>query len=279
MTSHSPGFLQSQGRPLLLGHRGDSSAYPENTLLAFRQAIAAGADGVELDVMPCGSGEVVVVHDDDLGRVIGQQPGSGPAVRDLPLSELRAYDLGAGQRLPMLEEVLEELGPHALINIELKSPDVKTVQAHARLVKNDGLAKSVAQILRRAGRPSGTTLVSSFDPFQLWRFAKASSGHIPLGFLFHRSQIRPLREAWLARLLPIAAVHPDAALVDAVSMRSWRRRGYAVHVWTVDDLNEVAALCTLGVDAIITNTPAAVRMQLDRVKTPSSPRGDTRASS
>lgn len=258
-----PRFLQRMDRPLVLGHRGDSAAYPENTLLAFRKALVAGADGVELDVMRCGSGEVVVVHDDDLGRVIGQKPGSGPLVRSTPLSELRRYDIGASERVPLLAEVLEELGPQALINVELKSPDVQTASDYAKLLADDGLGEATAQVLRRAARAAGSTLISSFDPLQLRRFA-AQGLAVPLGYLFHRHQPLPLRQGWLAPLLPIAAVHPDAALIDAVAMRAWRKKGYAVHAWTVDKPTEVAALRALGVDAIITNRPAAVLSQLTK---------------
>jgi glycerophosphoryl diester phosphodiesterase len=258
-----PHVLADNRRPLVLGHRGSSAAYPENTLLAFERALAEGADGVELDAMCCASGEVVVTHDDDLGRVSGQPAGSGLVVRRTPLAALRQVDLGAGQRLPLLAEVLELLGPHALVNIELKSPDVKTVAEHAQLRHDDGLAAATVQLLGRCARPPGTTLISSFDPFQLRRFADQAQKQrlpaVPLGYLFHRDQPRPLRRAWLAPLLPIAAVHPDAALVDAPALRHWRRQGYAVHVWTVDDPHEVAALCALGVDAIITNRPQQVR--------------------
>ena len=255
-------FLERSDRPLVLGHRGASSAHPENTLRAFREALREGADGIELDVMRCATGELVVVHDDDLGRVIGEKAGSGPQIRTSSFSELRAHDVGLGERVPLLSEVFEELGPDALINIELKSPDVKTAEEHAKLLRNDGLAEAVADLLQRAPRPAGTTLVSSFDPMQLLRFRKRAPAGPPLGFLFHREEARPLREAWIEPLLPVAAMHPDAGLVDAVSMRHWRSRGHAVHVWTVDDPREVALMVTLGVDAIITNRPGAVCAQL-----------------
>lgn len=257
-----PRFLDRRSRPLVLGHRGASAHYPENTLLAFRQAMLAGADGVELDAMLCGSGEVVVVHDDDLGRVTGGKEGTGPDIRSTTLSELRRHDVGRGERVPTLVEVIDALGDDALINIELKSRDVKTASDYAGLIHDDGLAAAVAQTLRRGRRPARHTLVSSFDPFQLWRFARCASDllpDVPLGYLFHRNQGRPLREAWLSHTMPLAALHPDAALIDAAAMRRWRRRGYAVHTWTVDDLTEVAALAALGVQAIITNLPGAVR--------------------
>lgn len=264
----SPRFLSALPRPLVLGHRGSSAAYPENTLLAFRQALAEGADGVEMDVMMCASGEPVVVHDDDLGRVTGGKEGSGLDVRTSRLSEIQRHDVGRGERVPTLVQVLAALGEDALINIELKSRDVKTASDYIGLVQDDGLARAVAEILRRGRRPAGSTLVSSFDPFQLVRFARVAADllpQLPLAFLFHRQQIRPLREAWPASLLPLRAVHPDAALVDAVSLRRWRAQRYFVHTWTVDEPSEIAALTALGVDAIITNTPAVARTQVGAI--------------
>jgi glycerophosphoryl diester phosphodiesterase len=246
----------------------------------MRAAMAEGADGVELDVMRCATGEVVVVHDDDLGRVTGEKPGAGLYVRSASLADLQRFDVGAGERVPTLEQVLEELGRAALVNIELKSPEAKTLAEHAQLIHDDGLAAATMQVLRRAARPRGTTLLSSFDPFQLMRFAKQDAARdYPLGFLFYRQQALPMRMAWPAPLLPLRALHPDASLVDAVSMRRWRRRGYAVHVWTVDDLREVAALCALGVDAIITNRPGVVRKEIDRILASASRSSDMRADS
>lgn len=278
----SPRFLARRKRPLVLGHRGASAAYPENTLLAFRQAMANRADGVELDVMLCASGEPVVVHDDDLGRVTGGKVGSGIDVRSSSLSDLQRHDVGRGERVPTLAQVLATLGDDALVNIELKSRDVKTASDYAGLVHDDGLAAAVGDVLRRGRRPTGTTLVSSFDPFQLWRFARTAADlltTLPLAFLFHRNQARPLRDAWLTSLLPLQAVHPDAALIDAVSMGRWRRRGFFVHTWTVDDASEIAALAALGVDAVITNDPASARAALDsrttHAATPSSPVAST----
>jgi len=79
-----------EGRPLVMGHRGASAKAPENTLSAFELAMEEGADGVELDVWRCGTGEPVVAHDDDLGRV----GGSPLVVRRAPLAALRAVDVG-----------------------------------------------------------------------------------------------------------------------------------------------------------------------------------------
>ena len=264
----APSFLTRGSRPLVLGHRGASAHFPENTILALRESLRAGADGVELDVMRCASGEVVVVHDDDLLRVSGQASGSELLVRCSTLAELRRFDLGRGECIPTLAEVCEELGPQALINVELKSAEPKRKSEHLQLLRDDGLASAVVQVLRRVGRLAGpahdareTTLISSFDPLQLRRFV-ACTAALPIGYLFHREQSPVMRNLWRTQLAMLRAVHPQASLIDAVAMRAFRAAGLGVNTWTVDDPHEVAALCALGVDAIITNTPATVMAQL-----------------
>ncbi len=241
----SPGWGRN-ARPLVIAHRGASADAVENTLAAFRLARAHGADGVELDVMRCATGEVVVFHDDDLVR-LGKRPG---LVRDTSLAELREIDLGGGERIPLLDEVLEELGP-LLINIELKSQQT---------LADDGLAAAVAGIIERHAL-GGRALVSSFDPLLLLRF-RVRARHIATGLLFEREQSRPLRQAWAAPLVRPSALHPDRGLVDAREVRRWHARGFAVNVWTVDDAAELRLMAALGVDGVITNRPKDSRAVL-----------------
>jgi glycerophosphoryl diester phosphodiesterase len=234
-------WKQGVSPPRVIAHRGACRDAIENTLAAFRAARAAGAHGVELDVMRCASGEVVVFHDDDLTRLARRSE----RVDALPLDALREVDLGGGEGIPTLEEALEEIGPRLLVNVELKTDKWRG---------DPELATRVAELLRRGGW-GRRALVSSFNPMALWQFQRAAP-EVPTGFLFHAQERRPLREAWPARLLAPFALHPEASLVDAIALAAWRRRGFAVAVWTVDDPHEIAALAALGVDAIITNEPA-----------------------
>jgi glycerophosphoryl diester phosphodiesterase len=234
-------------RPRIIAHRGASADAPENTLAAFRLAREQGADGVELDVMRCRSGEVVVFHDDDLAR-LGGRPD---AVRALTLDELRSVDLGGGERIPTLEEVLDVLGP-LLVNIELK-----TAPSWGGRLVDDGLAAQVSSIVFHKS-VQDRVLVSSFDPLLLGRF-RLHAPRVATGLLFAADQARPYREAWAAPIVRPTAVHPERLLVDARAMARWRARGFGVNVWTVDDPAEIRLLCALGVDGIITNRPAATR--------------------
>jgi glycerophosphoryl diester phosphodiesterase len=253
MARNVPRAPRAAGRPLVLGHRGASAEAPENTLAAFRLARAQGADGVELDVWRCGSGEVVVTHDEETGRVAG---GARLRVQDAPLAALRALDVGAwkgerfrGERMPLLAEVLEEL-PGAVVNVELKSSggrDLRLAAAAARVISDAGAAARV--------------VVSSFD----WRLLVAfrlAAPEIPVGLLFDGERSWRLR-LWAAlRLLGPSAVHPDRTLVTEERARAWNARGLAVNVWTVDDPAEAAALARLGAAAIITNVPGRARAAL-----------------
>src|SRR5204863_9428323 len=101
-------------------------------------------------------------------------------------------------------------------------------------------------------------LVSSFDPLLLARFRLAARG-VATGLLFHADMSAPLRRGWAAAVLAPAAVHPESKLVTPRTVEAWHRRGYAVHVWTVDDPHEIAFLDALGCDAVITNRPTTAR--------------------
>jgi glycerophosphoryl diester phosphodiesterase len=239
------------GPPRLFAHRGASADATENTLAAFALARAQGADGVELDVVRCQTGEVVVFHDDDLVRLAGR-PGW---VRTMPLTALREVQLKGGGGIPLLTEVMETVSRDLLVNVELKAPK----SARARLA-DDGLAEAVAAIVRLHGAEE-RVIVSSFDPLLLRRFSRAHPG-VATGLLFGAEQGLVLRRGWLASALRPTALHPEAVLVSPAALRRWRARGYAVNVWTVDDPAELRALDALGVDGLITNRPAAARAAL-----------------
>ncbi|HXU05188.1 MAG TPA: glycerophosphodiester phosphodiesterase [Polyangia bacterium] len=235
--------------PLVVGHRGASAIESENSVAAFARARADGADGVELDVMTCGTGEVVVFHDDDLVR-LGSRP---EMIAETPFAVLRALTLTSGAKIPTLEEVFEACGPDLLVNVELKIPSRGPV-ALAPLV--DG----VAAIVERAGAGE-RVLVSSFHPgaVRLWMRRLPA---VRAGLLFERDSPLPLRRAWAAPLLRPFALHPELVLCTPDRVRGWHARGYMVNVWTVDEPAALAACRRMRVDAVITNDPARARAAL-----------------
>ena len=235
--------------PLVLGHRGASALETENTLAAFRRARADGADGVELDARLAATGEVVVFHDDDLRRLAGQPD----RVADLPLAALRRARLPRGETIPTLDEVLEELGPALLVNVELKVPAFGL---------GPRVAWSVAGVIARHDA-ADRVLVSSFHPGALAAFRLAAPA-VATGLLFAAAQALPLRRACLRRLLGPRALHPELALVSERRVRRWHREGRAVLVWTVNDPADARRMTALGVDGIITDDPGRARSSTGR---------------
>ena len=238
----------------MLGHRGASAEAPENTLAAFALAMRGGADGFELDVWRCGSGEVVVIHDEDTARV------AGPSLRvtRTPLSRLGELDVGGwrgsayrGERIPRLEEVLANF-PAAVVNVELK----------AASLPDPSLALAVARLVRQA-RAAERVVVSSFSAGLLAAFRLAAP-EIPAGFLVDRRRMWQLRTALATGLLRPPALHPSLDLATGDRVRAWMGRGLRLAVWTVDDAAEVERLFGLGVAALISNAPAAVREAVGR---------------
>ena len=242
-----------RGRTLVIAHRGASADAPENTMRAFRLAKEQGADGIELDVMCARSGEVVVFHDDDLCRFDGGKPCSHrrrhTRVRESDYDTLKRCDLGSGERMPLLEEVLEETGPDLLVNIELKSAPTWLSR-----LRDEELPVRVAEIVRRQ-RAARRVLISSFDPLLLRRYAVLDPP-VVRGLLFASDQSLALRRGWAAPFIRPLALHPEAKLCTAARMAEWRRSGYALHVWTVDDPGTLRFLKAHGVEGIITNRPA-----------------------
>jgi len=234
-----------------VGHRGASADAPENTLAAFRLAVAQGADGVELDVWRCRSGEVVVHHDVDTQRTAGARL----RIPEATWRELRSLDVGGwksaryrGERIPSLREALEAV-PGAMVNVEMKSAGVPDL----------GLAGAVLRVLREA-RALDRCLVSSFD-YALMGVFRLLAPTAPGGLLFADERGWSLRARLGTLLLRPAAVHPQASLVTADRLRAWREQRLDVNVWTVDDVAELERLAALGVSGIITNRPdVAVRV-------------------
>ncbi len=233
---------------LILAHRGASADAPENTLEAFRLAVEQGADGVELDAMVCGSGEVVVCHDERLKRLAGLDW----EVRRTPLWKLRQVDVGtalgfAPARIPTLVEVVDALPPSFLINIELKNDRL-----------NDrGLSHQVATLVRDACLES-RILISSFNPWCLWRVAEVEP-RLRRGFLIDPDRCYLAQADFLAPLVANHSVHlPDqACTVGRVSQ--WLQSGREVAAWTVDLPDRALELQQMGVLYCITNRPSVLR--------------------
>lgn len=231
-------------RPLVWAHRGASAYAPENTVPAFELARDQGADGIECDVMVCGSGELVVCHDERLDRLCGLPVH----VRDLPLDELRRLRVLTGRfpdthaTIPTLAEAVEAAGPAILWNVEIK------VDRHEEA---ETLARATAAAIERL-HLEGRVLVSSFHPLALLTL-RTCAPHLPTAYLWEKG-LRLWHGFWGA-VTATAALHPDEAVVDRAAVEAWHRTGKIVNTWTVDDPARMRELRDAGVDGIITNRP------------------------
>ncbi|HEY5675188.1 MAG TPA: glycerophosphodiester phosphodiesterase family protein, partial [Myxococcales bacterium] len=203
---------------------------------------------IELDAQRCASGEVVVVHDESLLRTTGHDA----LVTRTPWSQLRALDAGGwkaerfrGQRVPLLAEVLEAFP--RLVNVELK----------CETADDRGLTAEVVRIVREAGA-GDRVLLSSFNPLCVLR-ARLRAPGIARALLFERDQRWVLRSGLSAPAVGAQALHPEHVLATPQRVARWRKRGYSVACWTVDDADAAARLYASGVGALITNRPSVLR--------------------
>jgi glycerophosphoryl diester phosphodiesterase len=226
-------------------HRGASARAPENTLAAFREAEAAGADGLELDVHLSRDGVPVVIHDDTVDRTTD---GSG-AVGALTFREIRSLDAGcwfgrqfAGEPLPTLEEVFRHAGKRLRLNVEIKTA-----------------AAGIAVLALMKRYPRNPVLVSSFDHDLLTALRREEAG-LSIGFLTDASDWQWDLEK--AAVLGAESFHPREDLVDAEVVLACRARRLTVYPWTVDEPQRLAALYRFGVDGVFCNDPERVALWL-----------------
>ncbi|HYH98198.1 glycerophosphodiester phosphodiesterase [Hyalangium sp.] len=236
---------------LLLAHRGASADAPENTLEAFAEAVRQGADGVELDARVCSSGEVVVCHDDRLDRLAGL-PWE---VRTTAWWKLQRADVGTPlgfgpARIPLLEEVLEALPAHFLVNIELKSGHLD----------DGGLAHRVAGLVTQRGLAE-RVVISSFNPLCLFRVAAAAPS-LRRGLLIDPNKPWRPQAYVLSPLVSSHSVHPHHGACTPERVAEWTGSGLRVAAWTVDEPARARELAEMGVSYLITNRPGPLREAL-----------------
>lgn len=252
--------LNSIAAPLVIGHRGYSRRYPENTPVAFGAAFAAGAGMVELDVTLTRDREVVVIHDPSVDRTTD---GTGP-VKSLSLEQLKRLDAGrwfdprfAGERIPTLEEVLEKFGDRGLVNVEIKA------EAFENDLREDGIERKVAAILRKYGLVH-RVLISSFE-LRLLNRVRRLENPPAIGVLTGRR--RPPDVPASCRRLRAFSWHPHWRTLDAAQVSAAHDAGLRVFPYTANTFEDIRRLLRMGVDGIFTDDPATASACIAEMKT------------
>ncbi|MCC6898879.1 MAG: glycerophosphodiester phosphodiesterase [Polyangiaceae bacterium] len=256
MAQHKP-YLDG-ARPLCFAHRGGAALWPENTLVALRGAIELGVTHLETDVHLTRDGELVVFHDARLERTTD---GYGP-IRDFTLSELQELDAGfrfspdgktrpwrgKGLRIPRLSEAFE-LDPRVKLNVEMKQSGVGLPRALWELIEqrslHDRILVAAAELglgreFRKLARGRVATSASALEVAELW-----AAGRVGVG-------------RWVPVDYDALQVPPSQYGLEVVTeqfVELAHARGLHVHVWTIDDPNEMRRLRALGVDGLMSDRP------------------------
>jgi glycerophosphoryl diester phosphodiesterase len=243
----------------VIAHRGGGHLWPDDTMLAFSNAVALGVDALEMDVHATSDGVLVVIHDETVDRTTN---GSG-YVKEMTFDEIRALDAGynwplheesdthpyrdTGVRIPTLEEVLQAF-PDVPMVIEIKQLDPPIVDQFGAM-------------LDRYHRVDNT-IVASFHPEVMDEFRSrypqyATSGVEPeikrfftLNLFLLGRFYRPVMDAF-----QVPETSGNLTVVRPRFVRVARSRGIAIQVWTVNEVEDMERILSSGVDGIITDRP------------------------
>jgi glycerophosphoryl diester phosphodiesterase len=221
---------------LNIGHRGAKGHIAENTLASIKKAIDLGADGVEVDVFKCLSGEIVVFHDKSLDKLTN---GIG-LIEEKTLEELKELRvLDSQEQIPTLLEVIESIGEDVFLNIELKGRN--TAEGSLDLVK-----KHITQ--------SDNILFSSFNWDELKDLRKLDS-EIKIALITREN---PLLAINPALSLNAIAINPSYKSLNKNNTSEIYKAGLKIYTWTVNDTVQIIEMINLGVHGIITDFPEKI---------------------
>jgi glycerophosphoryl diester phosphodiesterase len=267
-----PPFLDHAG-PIIYAHRGGGEEHPENSMAAFAHAVSLGFRYLETDARLSADGVLIALHDDRLDRVSdGRGLVSEHSAAHITSRRLRHADgTLSDERIPALDDVIAAF-PAARFNLDAK--DARTVGPLGDLIERfDLLARccvgafSDERLDRLRGR-FGAQLCTALGPREVARLRVASIGmpmRRPVGHVAQVPMVAPLP---LGRRVPPVRV----PVVDRRFLAVCRRFEVPVHIWTVNDTAEMAALLDRGIDGFMTDRPsAAVELLRSRGQWPTAP--------
>lgn len=224
---------------LLLGHRGYSDKYPENTILAFSKAIEEGFDGIETDVHKTKDGKIVLCHDERINRTSN---GKG-YIKDYTYDELLQFDFGyhtkyKGQKIPLLSELLELCkDKKIIINIEIKTNKIQYENIELetyQMIKKMDMLKQV--------------IFSSFYLDSLFQLRKIDS-HLYLGYLFE-DNYEQNKKICLDNQFH---VHAKECFLDEDEIALYHKYHLDINTWDVSNRFKYNYFKRNGVNIVIAN--------------------------
>lgn len=247
---------------LFAAHRGGALLWPENSLLAYRNALALGADFLETDVHLTADGHLVVLHDPTLERTTTGRGAVGAAsLADLAPLRLKAPD-GAvtGERIPTLVELLDLVAPStARLLLEIK--------VGAGREAYPGIEEKALALVKARGLLD-RVIIMAFEDAAIRRVRALDTG-VRTTLLVGRGRVErarvPATEAvrW-ATDVGASELGIDHRLVDAAVIAAARAAGLRVAAWTVNEEADIRRLLDLRVDVVISDRPDLVKRLLGR---------------
>jgi glycerophosphoryl diester phosphodiesterase len=248
---------RGKGVPLRVGHRGAAAISPENTIAAFRAAVALGVDLVELDVIDLRHGPLVVAHSDDLEEV--SHGGATGSVRSLSLAELHHV----APQVPTLEDALtyfaeeaRDVGVHLDLKLHTRLDELTAAVRRAGLEHRTVVSSTSARALREVTRLEPAIRVGITYPHDRFGVSRRPRTWpvVGLGLTALRASV-PRRLGWFVRRSGAGAVMLQHRLVTGAAVARAHELGVPVLAWTVDDAEDLERVVAAGVDGVITNDP------------------------
>jgi glycerophosphoryl diester phosphodiesterase len=252
--------------PYIIAHRGASATNPENTLLAFQEAISMGAEWIELDVVATRDDVVVVSHDATLDRCTD---GSG-RIADLTLDEIKQADAGirfgsrfAGHRIPTLGEAIEIVaGTDLRLCIEVKGDSTSACLRTSRLTVETLQRRSMVH----------RTVITSYNPVCLATI-KEIEPYISLALDPVPQDGTKSPTELCQQVLGCRAnfmLH-DHRTLSAETIEECHQHGFSLWAWTANAPDAMRRLAAMGVDGIMTDRPNLLVQVLDRFSETTNP--------
>ncbi len=242
--------LSDRRRPYVMAHRGASDLAPENTLAAFGLAVEAGADLIETDLWFTRDGELVCHHDATVTRMTG----AAGAIPELTRSEVQALPIRSrfdeqfpDERIPTLAEALDRLPPEVVLVVELKDPRFADPRWAEQLAR------------QAAARVAARSIIAISFHWRCLQGLRTAAPDFPLGYI-------SLHNPFPTRPVDVFGPYWPLLLANPAYVAWAHRRGKWVCPLDPGLHKRLAWYLRLGVDAVLTNHPAATRARIEHLR-------------
>ncbi len=216
---------------LTIAHRGAMGLEPENTIRAIKKAIDLDVDAVEVDVYLSRDNQIAVTHSEQLNICTN---GQG-LVWDKTIAELKQLDAGEGEKIPLLQEVIDTVKDRCILLIDVKVPEME---------------KDLIDIINKNDLKDNAVLISFFH--ESMKKVKHLDPEIKTGVTF---MCAPANVSNLALNVNAEYIIPQYEYLTKEMIDNAHENKLKVLAWDTDDLNEMKKLIKLGVDGIFSNRP------------------------